>query len=398
MENNNFEKEALEQSELQKSSPKPQDKPRQSDEIPDFDSIDHTDAEEVHHEPKKKSKKILWSLAFVLIAALTVWAVTSQNESFSLVSFVKFLGTLDVKYVILAFLGMIGFIVFEALALRTIGKSFGYKRSIGRNFTYSSADIYFSAITPSASGGQPASALFMVQDGIPASMTTVILIVNLVMYTFAIIIIGLVSLVLSPSVFLHFSTLSQILIIVGCLVQVLIAVFFILVLRHPKILYKICSFFLTILAKLHIIKNLAAKKEGLGKSLKTYRRYVHQIRGKKWMLVRALIFNILQRASLISVTVFAFLASGGAVENAVEMWVLQSMVVIGTNTIPIPGAMGVSEFMMQDAFGMLMAETLAVNLMLLSRSVSFYFCVIICGLTFVIRCLLSKYLNRKAVK
>jgi uncharacterized membrane protein YbhN (UPF0104 family) len=80
------------------------------------------------------------------------------------------------------------------------------------------------------------------------------------------------------------------------------------------------------------------------------------------------------------------------------MWVLQSMVVIGTNTIPIPGAMGVSEFMMQDAFGMLMPEPLAVNLMLLSRSVSFYFCVIICGLTFVIRCLLSKYLNRKAVK
>ena len=398
MENNNLEKEALGSSELQESSLNTQDKLRQSDDIPDFDAIDHSDVPEEHQEPKKKGKKLLWSLAFVLIAALTVWAVTSQNESFSLVDFIKFLGTLDVKYVILAFLGMIGFILFEGLALRTIGKSFGYKRSVGRNFTYSSADIYFSAITPSASGGQPASALFMVQDGIPASMTTVILIVNLVMYTFAIIFIGLLCLILDPAVFLHFSTLSQILIIVGCLVQILIAVFFIMVLRHPKILYKICSFFLTILAKLHIIKNLAAKKDGLGKSLKTYRRYVHQIRGKKWMLVRAFIFNLLQRSSLISVTVFAFLASGGAAESAVEMWVVQSMVVLGTNTVPIPGAMGVSEFMMQDAFGMLMAESLAVNLMLLSRSVSFYFCVIICGLTFVIRCLLSKYLNRKAVK
>ena len=398
MENNNFEKEALESAELQESLQKPQDKPPQSDDIPDFDAIDHSETHEENPAPKKKSKKLLWSLAFVLIAVLTVWAVTSQNESFSIVNFINFLGTLDLKFVIFAFLGMIGFIVFEALALRTIGKSFGYKRSVGRNFTYSSADIYFSAITPSASGGQPASAIFMVQDGIPASMTTVILIVNLVMYTFAILFLGLLCLILSPTVFLHFSTLSQILIIVGCLVQILIAVFFILVLRHPKILYKICSFFLTILAKLHIIKNLAAKKDGLGKSLKTYRRYVHQIRGKKWMLVRAFIFNVLQRASLISVTVFAFLASGGAVESAVEMWVLQSMVVLGTNTVPIPGAMGVSEFMMQDAFGMLMAESLAVNLMLLSRSVSFYFCVIICGLTFVIRCLLSKYLNRKAVK
>jgi len=60
---------------------------------------------------KKKSKKILWSLLFIVIAALTVWAVTAQNQSFSLTSFVAFLGTLDTKYVILAFAGMICFIL-----------------------------------------------------------------------------------------------------------------------------------------------------------------------------------------------------------------------------------------------------------------------------------------------
>ena len=347
---------------------------------------------------KKKSKKILWSLLFIVIAALTVWAVTAQNQSFSLTSFVAFLGTLDTKYVILAFAGMICFILFEALALKTIAKSFGFKRSLGRNFTYSSADIYFSAITPSASGGQPASAFFMVQDGIPGSMTTVILIVNLVMYTFAIIVLGILCFILNPFVFLHFSTLSKILIIVGCAIQLLIAFFFIMVLRHPRILYKICSFFFTILAKIRIIRNLEARKESLANSLKTYRGYVHQIRGKKWMLVRAFVFNFLQRASLIAVTVFAFLASGGGIDHAVDMWVTQSMVVLGTNTVPIPGAMGISDYMMLDAFGTIMPEAFAVNLVLLSRAVSFYFCVIICGITFLGRCLLANYLKRKSEK
>lgn len=350
-------------------------------------------------KPKKKSKKILWSLLFILIAALTVWAVTSQNQSFSITDFVSFLGTLDIKYLLLAFAGMIGFIVFEALAIRTIAKSFGYKRSIGRNFTYSSADIYFSAITPSASGGQPASALFMMQDDIPGPMTTVILIINLVMYTFAIIFIGILCFILDPTVFLHFSTLSQVLIIVGCTVQVLIAVFFIMVLKHPKILYKLGAFSLAVLAKLHIIKNLAAKKEGLSNSLKKYRGYVHQIRGKKWMLVRAFIFNVLQRGSLVAVTMFAFLASGGSPEMSVHVWVAQSMVVLGTNTVPIPGAMGISDYMMLDAFGsVILNEAFVVNLVLLSRAVSFYFCVIICGITFVVRCLLTKFLKGRLEK
>jgi len=74
------------------------------------------------------------------------------------------------------------------------------------------------------------------------------------------------------------------------------------------------------------------------------------------------------------------------------------MVVLGTNTVPIPGAMGISDYMMLDAFGTIMPEAFAVNLVLLSRAVSFYFCVIICGITFLGRCLLANYLKRKSEK
>ena len=55
-----------------------------------------------------------------------------------------------------------------------------------RGVLYSAADIYFSAITPSATGGQPASALLMVGDGIPTAVTTVVLLLNLAMYNLSI--------------------------------------------------------------------------------------------------------------------------------------------------------------------------------------------------------------------
>ncbi len=55
---------------------------------------------------------------------------------------------------------------------------------------YSTSDIYFSAITPSAAGGQPASAFYMVRDGMPVSVATSALLLNIVCYTASLDIIG----------------------------------------------------------------------------------------------------------------------------------------------------------------------------------------------------------------
>ena len=53
--------------------------------------------------------------------------------------------------------------LFEGEALREIVFHMGYPTKHKDAFVYSAADIYFSAITPSASGGQPASAFFMIK-------------------------------------------------------------------------------------------------------------------------------------------------------------------------------------------------------------------------------------------
>ena len=136
-------------------------------------STDKSEEAPQKQEKKKSLKsKLIWSFVFVGIAALTIWAITSQ-EGFTFTGFIEFLGSLHPGWLACAFLGMAGFIVFEGLAIMTIIKSFGYKRPFRKGIIYSTSDIYFSAITPSASGGQPARAYFMMRDGIPGSMTTV---------------------------------------------------------------------------------------------------------------------------------------------------------------------------------------------------------------------------------
>ena len=89
------------------------------------------------------------------------------------------------------------------------------KRPFRKCLVYSSSDIYFSAITPSATGGQPASAYFMMKDKVPGAVTTIILLVNLTLYTVSIIVIGVLCFILRPTMVVHFSIVSKIMIFIG---------------------------------------------------------------------------------------------------------------------------------------------------------------------------------------
>ena len=107
----------------------------------------------------------------------------------------------------------------------------GYPTKHKDAFVYSAADIYFSAITPSASGGQPASAFFMIKDGMPATTVMAALLVNLIMYTLAVISIGVFAILAFPKIFLNFSVVCKIFIVSGIIVLSVLAIIFYLLLR-----------------------------------------------------------------------------------------------------------------------------------------------------------------------
>lgn len=339
--------------------------------------------------------KIIWSLLFVLIAVMTVSAIMSQGD-FSFSEFLGFLAKLHPGWLIAAIACMFGIIFFEGFAILTIARSFGYKRNPLHGYIYAAGDIYFSAITPSASGGQPASAYFMMKDGIPGPMVTMTLVVNLILYTFAILIFGVIAFILSPSLFLGFSLFGKLLIIVGCLALCFIAFCFIIILVKSSILYRLCDWGLNLLFKLRLIRKLDRKKAKLRAAIDSYACHVSQLGGKRAMLIKALLFNMLQRFCTMAVTLCVFFASGGDLSMGVDVWVSQCMVILGSNTVPIPGAMGVSDFLLIDAFGGLgYAEGVAMNLNLLSRAISFYGCVAICGISMIIRMISYKLISSR---
>lgn len=105
-------------------------------------------------------KKIIGVIVVSVFAIITIYTVF-QGSGISLNELTASLKEASWEGILLASVSMLGFIYFEGEALRVLVRHMGYPAKRSHGFVYSAADVYFSAITPSASGGQPASAYFM---------------------------------------------------------------------------------------------------------------------------------------------------------------------------------------------------------------------------------------------
>ena len=316
-------------------------------------------------------KKIFWAIASVVIAALSIWAVISQSRNFSFATLKSFISGADKGWLIASFVCTFGFIWFEGFALVRIARHFGYKTNALDGTVYGGADVYFSAITPSASGGQPASAYFMMKDGIPGYATTVALLINLVMYTLALLTVGIVSIIFKYPMLKNFSVLSRFFIVIGIVVLIFLAMVFYMLLRKGKILYGICDAVIGLMEKIHVIRHGDKLRKKLKNTMAEYQECSNSITGQTGFLAEIFFWNLMQRMSQLLVSFMIFMSMGEGVKKAVDVSVIQCFVAMGSNCVPIPGAMGVADYIMIDGFKQLVGDN-AANMELLCRGVTFY--------------------------
>ena len=325
-----------------------------------------------------KKKNEIWTVVAFILAALSVWVVASQTKNYSFSNFKEYLTGAHPLWIVLAVICMICFVVFEGLAILCVLKAFGHKRAVHKGIIYSAADIYFSAITPSATGGQPACAFFMMADGVPAAVSAITLLLNLVMYTMSLMAIGIIAVILRPSIFIHFTTFSRVLIIIGYLILILLSIFMIILIKREDWVHGIGSFLIRILTRIKLIRNVERFEKKLDNITNEYRDCAEMIVGHRGMLVKCFLFNFFQRVLQICVSPMIFMARGGDASEAVGVWVTHAFSVIGSSSIPVPGAIGVIDYLLIDGMKDLMDEASATSLELASRGISFYICVLAC--------------------
>ena len=323
---------------------------------------------------KKSHKKQLFNILFVLaLAAFTVWTVSDMD----LAAIKDFFVVCNPWFLIGALACMVGYFFFEGISLHLIIRRFGGKPRFRDSISYAAADVYYSNITPSATGGQPASAFYMMRDGIPGGVACFGLIFNLLAFAAALLVVGAVVLLCNIPLFLSYPPLARVLILIGLLFQIVLIGVFGACLFFPQMILKIGHFFINLLCKMHIFKN---KEKWTGKidgMVDKYRSSLDYFKQHKLLIFPVLFFDILQRISLIGIS--CFVCASITDLSLWEIFAIQTFVVLGFNAVPLPGGSGAFEYMYLEAYAHIFTDDMTKTTMLITRVISYYLAIVVCA-------------------
>lgn len=323
---------------------------------------------------KKSQKKQLLNILFVLaLAAFTVWTVSDMD--FAAVQ--DFFAVCNPWFLIGALVCMVGYFFFEGISLHLIIRRFGGKPRFRDSIAYASADVYYSAITPSATGGQPASAFYMMRDGIPGGIACFGLIFNLLAFAAAFLVVGAVVLIANFSLFLSYGVASKILILIGLGFQAVLILVFGACLFFPNMILGVGHFFINLLCKIRIFRN---KEKWMGKidgMVENYRSSLDYFKHHKMLIFPVLFFDILQRMSLIGIS--CFVCASITDLSMWEIFSIQTFVVLGFNAVPLPGGSGAFEYMYLEAYAHVFTDDMTKTTMLITRVISYYLSMVVCA-------------------
>lgn len=337
---------------------------------------------------RSNRKYIYGVLFFAVLFVITFFMLFDDKDMFSLLPQIMSANTV---YVALGFLFMFGYICCEAVNIYILNSSLHERPKFAHCLKYAFVGFYFSSITPSSSGGQPAQIYYMKRDGIKIGHSTVNFLIMLMSLQIVTLIFALISLV-GNGMFV-FSNMDGIwpLFVYGIIFYTVMIFVIVCAVFYSALLKKIVKALVTFLAAIKIIKNKEEALKRADESIESYIISAVYIKKNPHVLIKTLGVSTVQVLLQFSVPYLVYRAFGQDVYSYFDIFSLQTILTICVSTLPLPGAVGASEGTFMKMFFVIFGSELVLPATLLNRGISFYVYLIISGIV-------SAYAHYKAMK
>ena len=123
----------------------------------------------------KKSylKNIIFFIILIILAFFFLIRGQNLNYMFRAITHIRW------EYTFIGLSVMSIYLIAQSCNTKMILKNFGYKLSFFRALKYTCIEYFYSAITPSSTGGQPMEVYYMNKDGIDISHSTLMVLLEL---------------------------------------------------------------------------------------------------------------------------------------------------------------------------------------------------------------------------
>lgn len=326
---------------------------------------------------KKYGKALLNALFIAVLMGLTLYFLLKDQE---LPQIFAAIGQAKIGYLLVGIVFVIAFVCSESVIINYMMRTLKYKAPMKNCIKYSFIGFFFSCVTPSASGGQPAQVYYMSKDGLDISVSSLILMVITVAYKAVLLILsGLAFLTESDFIHSHLGNVRYIL-IYGVIVNVAFITFLLIVIFKTSLVRRFCAWAVHLLARMKVVKNEQERLDKIFISLDRYHEGAMYLKSHLMVLFNVLVITIIQRVLLFVVTWLVFKAFGLSGTSMWQIVALQTIISLSVDMLPLPGGIGASEASFMVMFQGIFGEKLVLPGMLLSRGISYYVLVLISGL------------------
>ena len=262
-----------------------------------------------------------------------------------------------------------------AVLFRAMGRRMGPLRVM----KYHLIEFFFSAITPSSSGGQPVEVAFMHSDGYKVTESTVVLLVVAVLFKIAMLVLFF-ALYLLNFAFLHAQVAAmRFLFLLGLFLNILIIALIVMALYAQRTIQRLCAWFLGLLVRMRIVKRPEAAVDKLNNWLGSFHSCADFMRTHPWPVFKSFLIVLLQRVLYLLIPWCVYVSLGLKGVSVWEIMGLQLLLSVSVEMIPLPGAVGISESVFLVLYDAIFGAQYLYSAVMLSRGISYYLPLIVSG-------------------
>jgi len=325
---------------------------------------------------KNNIKNVICGGAVLALLAWTVRTILQQQTPGQLADALL---SADWRFLLLGVPLMALFLCCEAKATHSILRALGCPQPFRRCAYYSSVGFFFSTITPSATGGQPAQILAMTKDGTPAASGALDMLLVTIGYNTAAMIWGLFALFTDGHLTERLGGQVGLLLGLGLAIFGLLDVAMFLFLFLPGPAKRLLYGCIALAAKLYPPLNRADLEKLANQHLREYHRGADLIRRAPALLAQVVGLSMVQLGCSYAVPYVVYRAFGLSGFGLGEVMALQALCSIAVGYLPLPGSAGAAENVFLRGFLLIYGGALVAPAMILSRTLSCYLVLLTTG-------------------
>ena len=200
----------------------------------------------------ENKKKTIFNVVFLLVVFVgTIYGVFHGEDLGEIAQIIK---TVNPLWLIPGVVCVVVFIWGESIIIYYMMHTLGIRLKKRTCFLFSSVGFFFSCITPSASGGQPAQIYYMKKEKIPIPVSTLVLMIVTITYKLVLVVIG-VALTIFGQGFIHAYLWNvRHVFYLGTALNVFCVTAMLILVFHPVLARDIMVKGLALIEKMHLMK------------------------------------------------------------------------------------------------------------------------------------------------